>query len=268
MQLLKSINIHKILLNQPMITATKSYIVLLICLLTLSCNLPNQPIFNAKIIYQSKNLIITQIAENSFQHTSYLQTNDFGNVPCNGLMVSNNNEAIVFDTPTTNETAEELINFIEKKLKCKIRAVVPTHFHNDCLAGLKAFHDKKIVSYAYYKTISLAKADGLIEPQNSFTDSLLLQIGSAKTITKFLGEGHTKDNVVAYFPKDKVMFGGCLIKELNATKGFLGDANVAHWSKTVEKVKQTFPAVQIVVPGHGKSGNKALLDYTIQLFKN
>lgn len=64
------------------------------------------------------------------------------------------------------------------------------------------------------------------------------------------------------------MFGGCLIKELDATKGFLGDANVSEWSNTVEKVKHQFPNVQIVIPGHGKIGGKDLLDYTIKLFKS
>lgn len=249
-------------------TPIQTYFILFLTIFAIACNHPNGSAFQQKIVYQSKDLIITQLAENSFQHTSYLQTNDFGNVPCNGLIVSDNKETIVFDTPTTNETAEELINFIEQKLKCKINAVVPTHFHNDCLAGLTAFHDRKIPSYAYVKTIALAKADTLIAPQNSFTDSLILNVGSTNTITKFFGEGHTEDNVVAYFPKDKVMFGGCLVKELNATKGFLGDANVASWSNTVQKVKKAYPAVQIIVPGHGKNGNQALLDYTIKLFKD
>jgi metallo-beta-lactamase class B len=249
-------------------TPIQTYIILLSSIFAFACNRPIIPAFQQKIIYQSKDLIITQLAENSFQHTSYLQTDDFGNVPCNGLIVSDNKEAIVFDTSTTNETAEELINFIEQKLKCKINAVVPTHFHNDCLAGLTAFHDQKIPSYGYFKTIAMAKADTLVAPKNSFTDSLILNVGSATTLTKFFGEGHTKDNVVAYFPKDKVMFGGCLIKEINATKGFLGDANVADWSRTVEKVKNTYQEVKVIVPGHGKSGNKALLDYTIKLFKN
>lgn len=249
-------------------TPIQTYIILFSCIFAIACNSPIKSAFQQKIIYQSKDLIITQLTENSFQHTSYLQTNDFGNVPCNGLIVSDNNEAIVFDTPTNNKTAEELINFIEQKLKCKINAVVPTHFHNDCLAGLEAFHDKKIPSYAYFKTTALAKADTLVMPENSFTDSLILKVGSTNTIIKFFGEGHTKDNVVAYFPKDQVMFGGCLVKELNATKGFLGDANVASWSKTVEKVKKSYPAVQIIVPGHGKNGNQALLDYTIKLFRD
>ena len=64
------------------------------------------------------------------------------------------------------------------------------------------------------------------------------------------------------------MFGGCLIKELDATKGYLGDANVAAWSNTVEKVKNAYPNVKIIIPGHGNYGDKKLLDYTINLFKN
>jgi metallo-beta-lactamase class B len=71
---------------------------------------------------------------------------------------------------------------------------------------------------------------------------------------------------VAYFAKEKVLFGGCLLKELHASKGFLGDAVVADWSRTVMYVKQAFPDVKWVVPGHGQVGDKALLDYTIQLF--
>ena len=63
------------------------------------------------------------------------------------------------------------------------------------------------------------------------------------------------------------MFGGCLIKEINATKGYLKDANTNSWSSTVEKVKMAYPNVKIIVPGHGRYGDKKLLEYTIELFK-
>lgn len=69
------------------------------------------------------------------------------------------------------------------------------------------------------------------------------------------------------FPSEKVLFGGCLIKELDASKGYLGDANVEAWSGTVNRVAEYFPDVQLVIPGHGAYGDKALLDCTIQLFK-
>ena len=72
-------------------------------------------------------------------HISFLQTNDFGNVPCNGIIVRNNNEVVVFDAPTNDKSAENLIQFIKEKLHCKINAIVRTHFHEDCLGGLNAF---------------------------------------------------------------------------------------------------------------------------------
>jgi metallo-beta-lactamase class B len=219
-------------------------------------------------VYHSEDLIIIQISDNAFLHTSYLQTNDFGNVPCNGMIVRNSNEVVVFDTPTNNKSAGDLINFIKEKLHCKINAIVPTHFHDDCLGGLSSFHSNKIPSFANTITIELAKGNKMVVPQNGFKDSLKLSIGNTYAVVKYFGQGHTKDNVVGYFPKENVLFGGCLIKELEATKGYLGDANVGEWSNTVEKVKQQYTNVKIVIPGHGKTGGVELLDYTIKLFQS
>jgi metallo-beta-lactamase class B len=244
-----------------------SLLLIILSVTVLHCSAQKRGTFKAKQVYKSKDLVVTQVAENAFEHTSYLQTNDFGNVPCNGLIVRNNKEVIIFDTPTNDKSSEELIKWINEKLDSKINAIVPTHFHNDCLGGLKAFHDNKIPSYAYFKTIELAKENNFVVPENSFSDSLILKAGDEPAIIKFFGEGHTKDNVVGYFPKENILFGGCLIKELDATKGYLGDANVASWSGTVEKIKKEYPNVKIVIPGHGEYGNKKLLDYTIQLFK-
>lgn len=239
----------------------------IITLLNVNCSSKKTEWFQPKEVYRSNDLIITQVSQNAFVHVSYLQTQDFGNVPCNGLIVSNNNEAIVFDTPTNTKTSEELINWINDTLLSKINAIIPTHFHNDCLGGLSAFHSKNIPSYANFKTIEFAKNNDEILPQNGFKDSLILKVGSEKVITKFFGEGHTKDNIVGYFPSENILFGGCLIKELNANKGYLGDANVMDWSNTIEKIKKEYKNLKTVVPGHGEYGNTELLDYTIQLFK-
>ena len=195
---------------------------------------PSSKVFKPIELYQSDNLIIIQVSENAFVHTSYLQTNDFGNVPCNGMIVRNSNEAIVFDTPTNDTSANELIKFIKEKLHCKVNAIVPTHFHSDCLGGLAAFHIQNIPSFA---------------------------------MVKYFGQGHTLDNVVGYFPSENILFGGCLIKEIEATKGYLGDANVGDWSNTVLKIKKQYPNLKIVIPGHGAIGGSELLDYTIQLFQ-
>ncbi|MDR6562969.1 MULTISPECIES: subclass B1 metallo-beta-lactamase [unclassified Arcicella] len=245
----------------------KTLVIILISIINFKGIAQKRDVFKPKEVYKSKDLIITQIAKNSFEHTSFKQTNDFGYVPCNGLIVRNSHEVVVFDTPTNDKNAEELIKWIKGTLHCKINAIIPTHFHDDCLGGLKAFDDNDIPSYAYFKTIELAKENNYVVPKNSFKDSLILKVVKEHIVTKFFGEGHTKDNVVGYYPSENILFGGCLIKELEAGKGYLGDATIADWSSTVEKVKKAYPNVKIVVPGHGEYGNKKLLDYTIKLFK-
>ena len=219
----------------------------------------------AQPIYESENLIIIQLSDHTYQHITYLQTNDYGKVGCNGMLVIDQGEAIVFDTPSDDETSIELIDWIEKEQKAKIVAVVPTHFHSDCLGGLGAFHERKIPSIANNKTIELLDT-AAVKPLKGFDGQKVLKAGKEKVIVDFVGEGHTADNVIAYVPSEQVMFGGCLIKKLKASKGYLGDANLNEWSKTVEKVKTKYAGAQQVIPGHGPSGGTDLLDYTIEMF--
>jgi len=221
------------------------------------------------VVYQSENLRISKISAHVYLHTSYLQTQDFGKVPCNGMVVVDKKEAIVFDTPANKESTTELIRFFTSQMAVKIKGVVATHFHADCVAGLDEFHKHHIPSYAENRTIrNLKTANSQIDiPEHGFDKSLELQAGNEKVYAVYFGEGHTKDNVIGYFEKEKIMFGGCLIKEMGAGKGNLEDANVKAWSATVRKVKQKYPQTNIVIPGHGKTGGMELLDYTIQLFK-
>ena len=227
------------------------------------------PNFRQDTIVNSENLILIRLSRHSLQHISYLNTNDFGRVECNGMVLLNDYQAVIFDTPTNDESSEELINFLTQKLKSKIVAVIPTHFHNDCIGGIQAFNLHQIPAYTSNRTIRILKDQGnkYTKYLKGFDDSLTLNIGGESVIAKYFGEGHTKDNITGYFPADSILFGGCLIKEMNATKGFLGDANTKTWPLTVAKVKREYPQAKIVIPGHGKPGGTDLLDYTESLFQ-
>jgi metallo-beta-lactamase class B len=220
-----------------------------------------------EVITVSEELKIKKLNEHSYIHISYLNTESFGKVSCNGMIIIDNNEALIFDTPTNDSVSGALINWIQKNLKCEVKGVVATHFHGDCLGGLDEFHRKKIPSYASNETIRLAKAQNNPIPQNGFDTHLELKVGKRKVFNTFHGEGHTADNVISYFPDEKVLFGGCLIKSKGAKKGNLEDANIKEWSTTVSKIKEKYPDVKIVIPGHGAYGKQELLDYTISLFK-
>lgn len=217
--------------------------------------------------YQSETLQVEQLTQNTFRHISYLQTADFGKVACNGMVVVDQGEALICDTPINDDISKELIYWIENTLQCKIAGVIVTHFHQDCLGGLDEFHIRRIPSYANLKTIQLAKLKGYHMPRTGFENYLEIQVGDKKVVNEFPGEGHTPDNIVCYFPDEKVLFGGCLLKSAGAGKGFLGDANILEWAKTVTSVKSKYGGAAVIIPGHGNTGDIELLDYTIGLFK-
>lgn len=226
-------------------------------------------LIDSLIVYESENLIIKRLSNHIYEHISFLNTDDFGKVACNGMLVVNQNKGIVFDTPTDNKSSLELINFATKKIKCKIIALIPTHFHEDCVGGLEAFEKHNITTYATNQTIELLKKNGqnLSKPIKGFDDNLTLNIGNRKVYAEYFGEGHTKDNIVGYFPEDNAIFGGCLVKKVGASKGYLGDANTNKWSETVRKLKLKYPEAKIIIPGHGEWGGTELFDYTIKLFE-
>jgi metallo-beta-lactamase class B len=222
------------------------------------------------ILYRTETIKIERVSKNTYLHESFLHDEKWGKVSSNGLVYINNGEAVIFDAPANDSASTQLINWVEHTKNAKIKAVVVNHFHNDCLGGLGVFHEKGIESYANRRTQDLARANRVsrsIVPKNGFDNELQLKIGDQSIINKYFGEGHTTDNIVSYIPSEKVMFGGCLIKELGAKEGNLADANVQEWSNTVTKVKKEFPAVKHVIPGHGKYGGKNLLEYTAGLFE-
>ena len=215
--------------------------------------------------FAQKRLVnLIPISKNVFVHESFLDTKDWGKVSCNGMIFVNNGEAIVFDTPANKEATQALIKIVKDSLNAEIKGLVINHFHADCLAGIQLFHQLKIETYANQRTIKLARENNLETPKNSFNKKLILYLGNKKVENYFYGAAHTQDNIVSYIPSEKVLFGGCMVKALGASKGNLADADPTEWAKTIQKLKVLNP--EIVIPGHGKIGRTDLLDYTIQLF--
>jgi len=217
--------------------------------------------------YEGEDFGVEQVSEHCFRHISYLETENWGKVACNGMVVVENGEALIFDTPTNDKVSRLLNDFIEKELSAEVVGVVVNHFHNDCLGGLQFFKNAKIPTYANSRTIALTQQNNEVIPEIGFDVFDEIEVGGRIVENYYLGEGHTTDNIVSYHSKDKVLFGGCLVKCMDASKGYLGDANVEAWSKTIEKLQQTFLDVEHVIPGHGNVGGKELLEYTRNLFE-
>lgn len=215
----------------------------------------------------SKDLEIIPLSDKSFIHVSYVTYPSFGRVACNGLLYIDQNEAVVMDTPPNDEISEQLLDWISQEFpNTKVTTVIINHYHSDCLGGLQAFHDAGAQSYASALTQKLAAQDSAVVPQNTFTKKKKIKVGSQEVICDLPGEAHTRDNIVSWVPDEKILFGGCMVKSVGATKGNLADANEQEWAETIGKVKKKYAEAELIIPGHGEAGGIELLDYTMELF--
>ena len=210
-------------------------------------------------------LEIIKLSENNYQYISYLKLGTSNYYPCNGYVYISEGEAIVFDTPVDDIDATQLIDFIQNNLQAKIKGVVINHAHTDAAGGINAFAKANIPSYASSKTAAILTKDS-VTITHPFEISQEIKIGNAIIENSYFGHGHTDDNITSYIKEENLLYGGCMIKSKYAGKGNVKDANLSLWPVTVQKIKETYPDVRVVIPGHGNRGDASLLDYTTQLF--
>jgi len=201
----------------------------------------------------SQDIDIIKISANSYVHISYAQIPGFGRIGSNGFIFTDNREALLFDTPMNDSQTMQLVDWIKDSLKVRIVGFVPNHWHADCMGGLNYLNSIGIPSYANEKTIAIAKTKNLPIPQHGFVDSLVLHLGNQKVISKYYGPAHTTDNIVTWIPSERILFGGCMVKELKSeTLGNIADADLTEWPKTIARVIADYTSANIVIPGMGQ----------------
>ena len=224
---------------------------------------------NNSIMNLARDVRVEKLAEGLWLHTTYYDISGLRNVPANGLIVIDSKHAIMIDLPWTDEQAGVLFDWVVKEHSAVLEKVVPTHFHIDCAGGLAEAHRRGADSFALEKTAEILKRTNKLVPRNWFTERISLSCGDTRVELAFLGGGHTVDNIVAWIPSRKILFGGCLIKSLNAKDiGNTEDADLVNYPITLKKVKERYSDAKIVVPGHGRPGGIDLIDHTIRLYNN
>jgi metallo-beta-lactamase class B len=115
-------------------------------------------------------------------------------------------------------------------------------------------------------TSELLKKAGRPEPHRAFSGRTSLFSGRARIELAHLGPGHTADNIVAWIPSARILFGGCLVKAQRATDlGNIVDADVKEYPNTLQKLKKAYSRAITVVPGHWEPGGLELIDHSIEL---
>lgn len=210
-------------------------------------------------------LKIAHLSGNFYIYTTYklLNGNPF---PSNSMYVVTDSGVVLIDTPWNPEETNPLLDSIEKKHQKKIILCVVTHYHDDRTSGLDILKKKGIKTYASQKTNELAKANSEKTAAFQFTKDTTFKIGGLTFETFYPGEGHTKDNIVIWFPKEKILYGGCFVKSTEAPGlGNIADADLAKWPLSIKKVMKKYPDPAFIIPGHQGWQSRKALKHTLNL---
>lgn len=187
-------------------------------------------------------------------------------ISANGLVLAGSNGVLVVDTPWTDEQTALLLDWIDRELDPQVLRVVVTHAHKDRSGGIAEVHRRGIATIGYAGTVALAADQGYEPPESTFSDSLELDVGHETVTMYYPGPGHAPDNMVVWLAGRRLLYGGCLIKNLASTGlGYTGDADLAAWPVSLARLEELFPDASAVIPGHGEAGGPELIDHTREL---
>jgi metallo-beta-lactamase class B len=164
----------------------------------------------------------------------------------------------------TPATAKMLAGEIRKITDKPITEAINTNYHPDRAGGNAYFKSlgarivatgktreamaagwNGIVAWTQ-KAIPAYPAPPLVLPDTIFAGDFALQGGRVKAL--YLGPSHTPDGIFVYFPEERILYGGCILKE---QLGNLDFADAAEYPKTLRKLLALKLPIETVIAGHG-----------------
>jgi len=195
---------------------------------------------------------VKEIAPKIWLHTTTAKISGGYVFPANGLIIERATGSVMIDTGYLPEQSEALLQWSENRLSAPVTSALATHFHTDRTGGIAGLREYGVRTLAYPLTCKLAieHRSPAPEPINDFQATRFRLDESCEVF--FPGAGHTRDNVVVWEQRNKVLFGGCLLKSISSVGlGNTADAVVAEWAETVRRVQNEYADPSITVPGHG-----------------
>lgn len=181
---------------------------------------------------------------------------------------------LLIDTRSTHGHADELRADLRALTDSPVAAVLNTHHHWDhtfgnarflpgpiwgherCAAALRAHGDEMRGEVAEHLPDLAAHLGEVVitPPDRTFADRAEIDLGDRIVALRYLGRGHTDNDVVALVSDAPVLFAGDLLE--NDAPPSYGDAYPTAWADTVGE--RLLPLIEgTVVPGHGRPGDLA-----------
>lgn len=216
---------------------------------------------------KEKKLILSKLNDSSYVFTtfSYYEDTKFS---ANGLIKICSDGIVLIDTPWDSTQFQPLLDEIKFRFDLPVKLVISTHSHIDRTNGLEYYSKIGIPTYTSRATYNICKERGEKHSEFTFRNDTTFFVGTTKIETFYPGAGHAPDNIVIWFPSDRVLFGGCFIKSTEAENiGNLADANVGMWPIALKAVKRKYKKPNFIIPGHQNWESLESINYTLKLLK-
>jgi metallo-beta-lactamase class B len=216
---------------------------------------------------ENAKLKIAHLTGSFYIYTTY-NTYQESQVPANGMYVVTDSGVVMFDTPWDTTQFQPLLDSIKLRHRKSVVMCFATHWHSDKTAGLEYYRQQGIKTYTTVLTDELSKQNNKKRAEFLMTKDTVFQVGQYSFETFFPGQGHTLDNIVIWFKKEKILYGGCLIKGADDENlGYLDDGNKTAYAATLKNVQTKFRKPKFIIVAHSDWRNINSLKHSIEMAK-
>jgi metallo-beta-lactamase class B len=210
-------------------------------------------------------LKITQLTGEFYVFTTF-NSYKGDRISANGMYLVTNDGIVMFDTPWDTTQFQPLLDSIENRHHKNVVLCIATHFHEDRTGGLQYYAQQGIKTYTTKQTDELSKKRGMKRAEFLMDKDSVFKVGQYSFQTYFPGPGHAPDNIIIWFEKEKILYGGCLVKSVEYNDlGNLADASVKEYATTIKNVQAKCKKPQYIIPGHGDWTDTNSLNHTLQM---
>jgi metallo-beta-lactamase class B len=221
----------------------------------------------SNIFGQAENakLTISHLTGDFYIYTTY-NTYLESQVPANGMYLVTNNGVVMFDTPWDTSQFQPLLDSIKLRHNKNVVLCFATHWHSDKTAGLEYYRQQGIKTYTTVLTDEFSKKNDKKRAEFLIANDTVFHAGQYSFETYYPGQGHTEDNIVIWFKKEKILYGGCLIKGAeDENLGYLGDGNITEYATTLKRVQKKCSKPKFIIVAHSDWKNINSLKHSLMM---
>ncbi|MDR7212377.1 subclass B1 metallo-beta-lactamase [Flavobacterium piscis] len=187
-------------------------------------------------------------------------------ISANAMYLVTDKGVVMFDCPWDETQFQPLLDSIKAKHHKNVIMCFATHSHGDRAGGLDFYKKKGIKTYTIQLTDEILKKNKEKRAEFISPNDTIFTVGNHVFRVYYPGKGHAPDNIVVWFDKEQLLYGGCFIKSATADDlGYLGDADVKEWKKSIGKVKEKFKKPLYIIPGHDDWSSTESLNHTLKM---